>query len=60
MQNRRVGRAPDYTVPALIFAFINLLMALLTIWQVWGLVPALIASWGVNHVITRLELSRRR
>lgn len=58
MRNRQIGPAPDYTNAALTMLGVNLLWVFFAIWAVWGLIPVLIAGWGINHLISRLQARR--
>ncbi|APZ53849.1 histidinol phosphate aminotransferase [Salipiger abyssi] len=61
MDDRTRQPAPDFTTPALVFLFINMLWIFGVLWVQWGLDAVLLAGLVVNHLITRLErrLTRR-
>ncbi|MGR3375561.1 histidinol phosphate aminotransferase [Salipiger abyssi] len=61
MDDRTRQPAPDFTTPALVFLFINMLWIFGVLWVQWGLGAVLLAGLAVNHLITRLErrLTRR-
>ncbi|MHA6263751.1 histidinol phosphate aminotransferase [Arenibacterium sp. CAU 1754] len=58
MRDHKVTAAPDYTVPALIMAGINLTWVFIALWAVYGWVPVLALAVFINHLITRLEIRR--
>ncbi len=60
MQNEHPGRVEDYTTPALVMIFVNLLWIFGLLWSSWGLSAVLLLAAILNHAITRLELKRRR
>lgn len=43
MKNHPVGRAPDYTNAFLAMAFVWMMIALITIWALWGFLVAIVA-----------------
>lgn len=55
MQRSPLGRAPNYTTPALIMGFVNLLWIFIAIWAIWGwLVVALVAvilNWAIDRLV---------
>ena len=55
MDNRTRQSAPDYTSPALLFLFINMLWIFGVIWVSWGLGAVALAGVAVNHLITLLD-----
>lgn len=55
MDNRTRQSAPDYTSPALLFLFINMLWIFGVIWVNWGLGVVALAGVAVNHLITLLD-----
>jgi len=59
MDDRRIGRAPDYTVPALVMLGVNLTWILVLVWALWGFAAALLLAALVHHVITRLATRAR-
>ncbi|WP_169737941.1 hypothetical protein [Actibacterium mucosum] len=48
------GPAPNYTVPALIMGFVNLLAWLIVIWGVWGFSVALLVGVALHWLVGRL------
>lgn len=44
----------------MILLFVNLLWIFIAIWSAWGLLPILVIGAVLNHLITRLEYSRRQ
>ena len=55
MQNRRPGRAPDYTQAALVMLGVNLMWVFLLLWAMFGFIASLALAALVNHAITRLD-----
>ncbi|MCR8549904.1 histidinol phosphate aminotransferase [Salipiger sp. P9] len=47
--------APDYTKPALVFLFVNLLWIFGVVWATLGLAPVLLGAIALNHAITLLD-----
>lgn len=62
MDDRTRQPAPDFTTPALVFLFINMLWIFGVVWANWGLGAVALAGLALNHLITRLDrrLARRR
>ncbi|BBU55263.1 hypothetical protein KU6B_15280 [Mameliella alba] len=60
MENRHPQPVEDYTSANLVLIFVNLLWVFVLLWSWWGLGPVLIVAVLLNHLITRLELARRR
>ncbi|MBN9885845.1 histidinol phosphate aminotransferase [Salipiger abyssi] len=60
MDDRTRQPAPDFTTPALVFLFINMLWIFAVLWVQWGLGAVLLLGLAVNHLITRLERRLRR
>ncbi|MFZ7094032.1 histidinol phosphate aminotransferase [Primorskyibacter sp. 2E233] len=60
MENRHPKRVEDYTLANLILIFVNLMWIFTAVWSTWGLGPVLILAAILNHLITRLDLHKRR
>ncbi|WP_167648049.1 histidinol phosphate aminotransferase [Mameliella alba] len=60
MENRHPQPVEDYTSANMVLIFVNLLWVFVLLWSWWGLGPVLIVAVLLNHLITRLELARRR
>lgn len=58
MYDQQRPSAPNYTNAALTMAWVNLMWILLLIWGIWGLLPALLVSAGLNRGISWLALRR--
>ncbi len=58
MQNRNIGRAPDYTNAALVMGFVNLLWVFMVIWAVFGFAWVILVALLLNHLIQRLDRTR--
>ncbi|MDO6520551.1 histidinol phosphate aminotransferase [Shimia thalassica] len=50
-----IKRVENYTKPALVMIFVNLLWLFGVLLAIWGLPAVLLAGWILNHAITRLE-----
>ncbi|WGW03714.1 histidinol phosphate aminotransferase [Tropicibacter oceani] len=50
----------DYTTANLILIFVNLMWIFAAVWSAWGLGPVLVLATVLNHLITRLDLHKRR
>jgi hypothetical protein len=58
MENRPVGRAPDYTNAALAMGLVNLLWIFCVLWAVFGLPVVILAGLAINRWIHWLRLRR--
>lgn len=58
MRERNIKAAPNYTVPALIMAGVNLMWIFVVIWAAFGLGSALVLAAALNHAISRLASHR--
>ena len=58
MQNRPVGRAPNYTNAALVMGLVNLLWVFMAIWALFGFAWVVLAALVLNRLIARLEPHR--
>lgn len=58
MENRRPGRAPNYTNAAMVMLGINLLILFTALWAAYGLIPALLLALVLNHGVERLAHAR--
>ncbi len=60
MQDNYPGRVEDFTAASLVLLFVNMLWIFTWIWSSLGLFPVLLLGLLINHLITRLDLARRR
>lgn len=60
MRERENSPAPDYTTPALVMLWINLMGAFFVLWAVYGLVPVLVLAAAIHHGIARIEARSHR
>ncbi len=51
MDNRQVGRAPDYTNAAINMLGINLMWIFFVVWMLWGFIPVLMIAYMVNRFV---------
>ena len=58
MDRRHPQPAPNYTNAALTMGWVNLMWVFMVIWGLWGLLPVLLISAGLNRGITCLALRR--
>lgn len=58
MDRRHPQPAPNYTNAALTMGWVNLMWVFMVIWGLWGLLPVLLISAGLNRGITWLDLHR--
>lgn len=58
MDQRHPQPAPNYTNAALTMGWVNLMWVFMVIWGLWGLLPVLMISAGLNRGITWLALRR--
>ncbi|QFS82630.1 hypothetical protein FIU97_07410 [Roseivivax sp. THAF40] len=58
MHEHPQGRAPDYTMPALVMAAINLFWMLGVIWAVFGLPVVLALAWALKTLIDAIGARR--
>ena len=56
MDNKPIGRAPNYTTACIAMFGVNITWVLVAIWAIWGLVAAVLLAIGVNHMIERLRV----
>ncbi|MEL6809246.1 MAG: hypothetical protein AAFO97_15840 [Pseudomonadota bacterium] len=56
MQNKPLGRAPNYTNACIAMFGINITWVLVAIWAIWGLVAAILLAVGVNHLMERIRV----
>lgn len=59
MSERRPGRAPDFTKPALIMLGVNMTLVFFLLWAFFGLIPVLILGALIHYLIGRFETSRK-
>ena len=52
------GRAPNYTVAALVAICVNLFCLLLAVWAIWGLASVLLLAVALDALIRRLDHHR--
>jgi len=55
---RKTGRVENYTNTCLVLWGVNLLWILFLLWSVWGFLPVLLLTLGLNHLITRWQAHR--
>lgn len=60
MENHHPKPVEDYMTANMVLIFVNMMWIFVTIWSVWGIAPVLILAAVINHLITRLDASRRR
>ena len=60
MENHHPKPVEDYMTANMVLIFVNMMWIFVTIWSVWGIAPVLILAAVINHLITRLNASRRR
>lgn len=60
MENRHPQPVEDYTTANLVLIFMNLLWVFVALWSYLGLGMVLVLAALLNHLITRLDLARRR
>lgn len=53
MNNKPLGRAPNYTTACIAMFGVNITWVLVLIWAVWGLVAAVLLAFGLHHLIER-------
>jgi len=56
MDNKPVGRAPNYTNACIAMFGVNITWVLVVIWAFWGLVAALLLALGVHHAMERARV----
>ncbi|MFL4470561.1 hypothetical protein ACERZ8_11975 [Tateyamaria armeniaca] len=56
MNNKPVGRAPNYTTACVAMFGVNITCVLVVIWAIWGLIAALLLAVGVNHLMERARV----
>ncbi|WP_299406080.1 hypothetical protein [uncultured Roseobacter sp.] len=59
MENRKIGRAPNYTSACIVMFGVNLTWVLLFLFALWGLVVAVFVALAVNHWLNWLDFRRR-
>ncbi len=58
MDNRQVGRAPDYTNAAINMLGINLMWIFFVVWMLWGFIPVLMIAYMVNRFVEHVGDTR--
>ncbi len=58
MPDRHPQPAPNYTNAALTMGWVNLMWIFMVIWGLWGLLPVVLVSAGLNRGISWLALKR--
>ena len=53
MDNKPVGRAPNYTTACIAMFGVNITWVLVVIWVLWGLIAALLLAVGLTHLMER-------
>ncbi len=59
MHNQHPTPVEDYMTANMILVFVNLLWIFVAIWSAWGLLPVVILSFALNHLVTRLDEYRQ-
>lgn len=59
MRDSPRGTAPDFTDAFLVAAFFNLLWIFVLMWAVLGFWSVLVTGYGLNYLISRMELRRQ-
>ncbi|MFK7881685.1 hypothetical protein [Roseobacter sp.] len=59
MENRKLGRAPNYTNACIVMFGVNLVWVLLFTLALWGLVAAVFLALAVNHWLNWLDFRKR-
>lgn len=60
MKRHSLGRAPDYTLAALISAGLNLFCLLFAVWMAVGFAQALLVAFGLHLLIGWFARRRQR
>lgn len=58
MNNRQVGRAPDYTNAAINMLGINLMWIFFVVWMLWGFIPVLMIAYLINRFVEHVGDTR--
>ena len=58
MDNRQVGRAPDYTNAAINMLGINLMWIFFVVWMLWGFIPVLMIAYAINRFVEHVGDTR--
>lgn len=58
MQDDHPKAAPNYTNAALTMGWVNLMWIFMLIWGLWGMIPVLLVSFGLNRGITWFAVRR--
>ncbi len=59
MNQRRPGRAPDFTTASLIMLGVNMTWVFFLLWALYGLIPVLVLATLIHHLINRIDAARR-
>lgn len=60
MQRHSMGRAPNYTVAALVTLGINLFCLLFAVWTIFGIAYALLVAWLADRLLIWIGRRRQR
>ncbi|WP_417209508.1 histidinol phosphate aminotransferase [Antarctobacter sp.] len=60
MENHHPKPVENYMTVNMILIFVNLMWVFVVLWSYWGLGIVLILAVFLNHLITRIDLARRR
>ena len=56
MNNKPVGRAPNYTNACIAMFGVNIAWVLVLIWTFWGLIAAMLLALGLSHAMERAKV----
>lgn len=56
MDNKPVGRAPNYTTACIAMFGVNITWVLVLIWAIWGLIAAMLLALGISHLMERAKV----
>lgn len=59
MRDSPRGTAPDFTDAFLVAALFNLIWIFVVLWATLGFWAVLVTGYGLNYLITRMEMSKR-
>lgn len=60
MANHHPKPVENYMTANLVLIFVNLLWVFVALWTFWGFFPVLLIAVVLNHLITRIDIARRR
>lgn len=59
MDNRKIGRAPDFTAACIVMFGVNLAWILIFLYAAFGLIAAVFVGLVLNHALNWIKLRRR-